>query len=260
MVGKNHNEVKEKLQQGKKVLASWAQSGSNITVEVMADAGMDVIIIDMEHSPVDLPVLVMQLQAMNGYPAVPFVRAPWNDFVQIKRILDAGAYGIIVPNIETVEEAKAAIAAVTYPMGGVRGVAGSTRAAHFGNDPLAYFSRANDEVMLFLMIESSKGIENLDGILALDGFDGIMVGPVDLATNLGFLGNANAPQAKQARVFIEQKVIASDKYLMSLGPDWEGAKRKFEQGADIATCMSDTLSLGALARESMAKFTTIYRP
>ncbi len=87
----------------------------------MADSGMDVIVIDMEHSPIDLPVLVTQFQAMQGYPAVPFVRAPWNDFVMIKRILDAGAYGIIVPNVESVEEAKAAIAAVRYPLTGVRG-------------------------------------------------------------------------------------------------------------------------------------------
>jgi 2-dehydro-3-deoxyglucarate aldolase/4-hydroxy-2-oxoheptanedioate aldolase len=221
---------------------------------VLADAGMEAIVIDMEHSPVDLHTLVTQFQAMNGYPAVPFVRAPWNDFVMIKRILDAGAYGIIVPNVETVEEAKTAIAAVKYPLDGVRGVAGSTRAAHYGNDTLSYFTKANELVMLFLMIESPKGMANLDAILALEGYDGIMVGPVDLATNLGYLGNAQAPQAKSALDQVEAKVLASDKYLMALGSDWQAAKAKFEKGAHIVTCMSDTLSLGALARANVKQF------
>lgn len=254
MIGKNHNAVKEALQQGKKVLGAWSQAGSNLTTEVMADAGMDFIIIDMEHSAVDMPTLVTMFQAMNGYPAVPFVRAPWNDFVMIKRILDAGAYGIIVPNVESVEEAKAAIAAVKYPTVGIRGVAGSTRAAHFGNDTLSYFTKANDLVMLVLMIESPKGIEALDEILTLDGFDAIMVGPVDLATNLGFLGNAQAPEAKAALEAIEDKVIASNKYLMALGADWDLAKKKFDKGVNLVTCMSDTLSIGALARKNVQLF------
>ena len=259
MLKKNHNAVKEKLQNGEKVLAAWAQAGSNITVEVMADSGMDVIAIDMEHSPIDLPVLVTQFQAMNGYPAVPFVRVPWNDFVMIKRVLDAGAYGIIVPNVETVEDAKAAIAAVRYPLTGIRGVAGSTRAAHYGNDPLSYFSKANDLIMLFVMIESPKGIENLDEILALEDLDGVMVGPVDLATNMGFLGNSAAPEAKQAMSDIEKRVVASDKYLLTLTPNWEEAKKKFDNGADIVICMSDTLSLGALTRENIRKFSEEYK-
>ncbi|QEN09472.1 2,4-dihydroxyhept-2-ene-1,7-dioic acid aldolase [Oceanispirochaeta crateris] len=258
MLKKNQNDVKTKLQNGKKVLGAWAQAGSNITAEVMADSGMDFIIIDMEHSPIDLPVLVTQFQAMNGYPAVPFVRAPWNDFVQIKRILDAGAFGIIIPNVETVEEAKKAISAVKYPMAGIRGVAGSTRAAHYGNDSLSYFVKANEEVMLILMIESPRGIENLDEILKLEGFDGIMVGPVDLATTMGYLGNPEVPEAKQALESIEKKVIASGKYLMALSSDWEGAKNKFAKGAHLVTCMSDTLSLGVLARKNVDRFSEIY--
>lgn len=259
MINKNQNAVKEKLQNGEKVLAAWAQAGSNITVEVMADSGMDLIVIDMEHSPIDLPILVTQFQAMNGYPAVPFVRVAWNDFVMIKRILDAGAYGIIVPNVESVEDAKAAIAAVRYPLTGIRGVAGSTRAAHYGNDPLSYFSKANDLIMLFVMIESPKGIENLDAILALEDLDGVLVGPIDLATNMGFLGNSSAPEAKQAISDIEKKVLASGKYLFSLGPDWEGAKKKFDNGIHIVSCMSDTLSLGALTRENVRKFSEEYK-
>lgn len=120
------------------------------------------------------------------------------------------------------------------------------------------FKIANDLVMLFLMIESPRGMENLDEILKLEGFDGIMVGPVDLATNLGFLGNAQEPQAKAALEEIESKVLASDKYLMALGSDWDAAKAKFAKGAHIVTCMSDTLSLGALARANVKKYQELY--
>ena len=152
MIQRNHNTVKEKLEKGEKVLAAWCQAASNITTEVLADSGFDMLIIDCEHGPSDYQTLITQLQAMNGYPAVPFVRAPWNDFVQIKKILDTGVYGILVPYVETAAEARAAVAAVKYPPEGIRGVAGSTRAAHFGHDPLAYFTKANSEVMIIIAI------------------------------------------------------------------------------------------------------------
>ena len=191
---------------------------------------------------------------MNGYKAVPFARAPWNDFVQIKKLLDTGMYGILVPYVETKEEAEKAVAAVKYPPFGVRGVAGSTRAAHFGNNSLGYFTKANDEVMVFIAIESQKGIDNLDGILSVEGLDGVFVGPVDLATNLGHLGNPNFPDVQEAISAVEKKVLDSGKVLMALGGDWEGTKKKLDAGAQIVIAMSDTTSLGSMARENVKKF------
>lgn len=254
MIEKNYNPVKHGVKKGEKFLAAWCQAASNITAEVIADSGMDVIMIDCEHAPSDYQCLISQLQAMNGYKAVPFARAPWNDFVRIKKILDTGVYGVLVPYVETAEEAKKAVEAVKYPPYGVRGVAGSTRAAHYGNNGLDYFTRANDEVMVFIAIESQKGIDNLDEILKIKDLDGVFVGPVDLATNLGHLGNPNFPDVQQAIEGIEKKVVDSGKVLMALGNDWESAKAKFDRGAQIVICMSDTTSLGALARENVRKF------
>jgi len=254
MKGMNYNKVKHDVLAGKKVLAAWCQAASNITAEVLAGSGLDMIIIDCEHGPSDFQMLISQLQAMQGYEAVPFVRAPWNDFVQIKKILDTGVYGVLVPYVQTAEEARQAVAAMKYPPQGIRGVAGSTRAAHFGNDSLGYFQKANEEIMTLIAIETQKGIDNLDAILAVEGLDGVFVGPVDLATSLGHLGNPNFQEVQEKIDYVEQKVIKSGKILMALGNDWESARKKFEKGAQIVICMSDTTSLGALARNNVRSF------
>ncbi len=254
MTDRNYNPVKHGVKEGKRFLAAWCQAASNITAEVMADSGLDILMVDCEHCPSSFETLLSQLQAMNGYRAVPFARAPWNDFVQIKKLLDTGVYGILVPYVETKEEAERAVAAVKYPPFGVRGVAGSTRAAHFGNSSIDYFTRANDEVMVFIAIESQTGIDNLDEILKIEGLDGVFVGPVDLASNLGHLGNPNFDDVQAAISGVEKKVLESGKILMALGSDWEGSKKKLDAGAQIVICMSDTTSLGSLARDNVRKF------
>ena len=121
------NPVKQALQAGQKTAGAWLQIGSPITAEIMSQAGFDWLMIDMEHAPVDFMTLVNQMQAMAGGGAVPLVRAPWNDFVTIKRILDAGAYGVLVPYVNTRQEAEAAVQACKYPPQGTRGV-GAARA------------------------------------------------------------------------------------------------------------------------------------
>ncbi len=254
MVGINHNRVKERLECKEKVLGAWAQAASNITVEVMADSNIDLIILDMEHSPADLPVLVSQIQAMNGYSAVPFVRTPWNDPVIIKRVLDAGAYGVLIPYVETRQEAMAAVAAVKFPPMGKRGIAGSARAAHFNHNPGAYFSRANEEIMVFIQIETVKGCEHIDEILSVEDLDGALVGPYDLSTNMGFLGNTEAPEVTEVIRTIESKIKESGKYLLTLASDTDETVRKFRDGAHIVMCMSDTQTLGMIARQNVRAF------
>ena len=114
------NFVKKLFGEGKRATAAWAQAGSNITTEILGEAGFDVVLIDMEHGPGDIPTLVAQIQSLKGLPAVPFVRAPWNDFVAIKRILDAGAFGLLVPYVNTADEAKAAVRAVPIIVASLR--------------------------------------------------------------------------------------------------------------------------------------------
>jgi 2-dehydro-3-deoxyglucarate aldolase/4-hydroxy-2-oxoheptanedioate aldolase len=242
------------LREGKKLAGAWAQANSPITAEILAEAGYDVILIDMEHGPGDIMDLIRQIQAMKGEKAVPFVRAPWNDMVQIKRILDAGAYGLVVPYVNTGAEAEAAVKAAKYPPEGVRGIAGSTRAAHFGNNSLQYFDSANEDIFVFIQIETPGGVKNLDDILAVPGVDGVVIGPLDLATSHGFRGRPNVPQIQEIIAAVEKKVIAAGKVLCTVCNDFEDAQAKYERGYQMILLVSDTITLGKAAREAMEKF------
>ena len=142
------NPLKRLLTQGKRTVGAWLQIASPFTAEIMGRAGFDWLIIDMEHGPGDILTLVSQLHAMSGSNTVPLVRAPWNDFVIIKRILDAGVYGVLVPYVNTRAEAETAVRACKYPPEGIRGVAGSPRAAGYGQRPMNYLKKANEEILV----------------------------------------------------------------------------------------------------------------
>ncbi len=253
------NAAKKLLKEKKKVAGAWAQAASNITSQVLAEAGFDVLMIDMEHAPGDIQTLISQIQSMQGYPAVPFVRAPWNDFVQVKRILDAGTYGLLVPYVNTKEEAEAAVKAVKYPQKGIRGVAGSPRAAHFGNKSIDYFKSADEEIVLMIAVETGEAVENLDKILEVPEVDGIFIGPADLATNLGYLSDPSQPAVQEAIKTIEEKVNASDKFLSTVAKDWDDAKAKYDRGYNLLLLMSDTVTLGKVGRGLVDSFTKEYR-
>ncbi len=254
MKDRNINTVKKILKEGNRVSAAWLQAGSPITAEILAEAGFDVLMIDLEHGPGDIMTTIQQVQAMKGENAVPFCRAPWNDFVQIKRILDAGVYGLLVPYVNTREEAEAAAAAVSYPTDGVRGVAGSPRAAHYGNNAMEYLKSANEEVFLMTAVETPLAVENLDEILAVERLDGIFIGPMDLATSMGHFGNPKADEVQAAIKIIEEKVLASGKVLSTVAGSWEDARMKYEKGYKLVNFFSDTTVLGSMARERVKLF------
>lgn len=244
----NANYVKRLLKEGKRVSGAWAQGASSIFSEILADAGFDVVMIDMEHAPGDILTLIGQIQGMKGQPAVPFVRAPWNDFVAIKKILDAGAFGLLVPYVNTPEEARQAVAAAKYPLAGIRGVSGSPRAPHFGNNAMEYMKVANDEIFVMTAIETMEAVSNIDGLLQVEGLDGIFIGPMDLATSMGHFGDPSHPDVQAAIRSVEQKVIGSGKILATVADKWEAAQKKYEAGYQLLMLMSDTNSLGAYAR------------
>ncbi|MCF7944156.1 MAG: 2,4-dihydroxyhept-2-ene-1,7-dioic acid aldolase [Spirochaetia bacterium] len=250
----NTNPVKQSLRDGKKVCAAWAQAASNITAEVLADAGFDIVMVDMEHGPGDILTLISQIQAMKGNAAVPFVRAPWNDFVMIKKILDAGAYGLLVPYVNNLEQAKAAVKAVKYPTQGIRGVSGSPRGPHFGNKSLDYMKKANEEIFLMTAIETPEAVANIDELLSVDDIDGIFIGPMDLATSMGHFGNPSHPEVKKTIEKIENKVFSSNKVLATVGGTWDQAIEKYEKGYQILMLMSDTTSLSSFARKLTEDF------
>lgn len=252
---------KEKLQlladllaESRPLSASWLQAASPVTAEIIAQAGFDVLLIDLEHAPGDISMTVSQMQAAKGTGAVPFVRVPWNDHVWIKRVLDAGACGLVIPAVSTAEEAEAAAAAARYPPRGIRGIAGSARAAGYGQDAGAYFDAADRHVCVLVQIETPMGVQNLDAILSVDGVDGIFIGPLDLATTHGHLGRADAEEMKPIVAGIEEKTLAAGKLLAGICSDFEEALAKYERGYRIVTLIHDTVTLGRLARAEIAKF------
>ena len=248
------NRAKHLLQEGKKISAAWAQIANPLSTEILCQAGFDLLILDMEHGPNDIPALLAQMQSMNGYPTVPIVRAPWNDFVMIKRILDIGAYGVLIPYINTKEEAERAVAACKYPPEGIRGLAGSTRAAGFGQNSLDYFSKANDEILIIAQVETDQSADNIDEILEVSGIDGIFIGPMDLATNMGHLANPSQQDVQKTIKVVAEKVLKSDKFLSTISKDWDQAKSLLDQGYQMVTLMSDAVGLASLASEKVAYF------
>jgi 2-dehydro-3-deoxyglucarate aldolase/4-hydroxy-2-oxoheptanedioate aldolase len=248
------NRIKRLVKQGKKVAGAWSQIASPMSTEILARAGFDFLMIDLEHGPSDVLALVAQCQAMNGSNAVPFVRAPWNDSVAIKRILDAGAYGVLVPYVNTKQEAQAAVSACKYPPQGIRGVAGSPRAAGYGQNIMNYLKYANDEIFIMTAIETPEAVANLDEILTVDGLDGIFIGPMDLSTSMGYFGNPNNPEVQQVIAGIEKKVLTSGKALATISGSWQQAADLYKRGYRLVLLMADGVALGSMASERVVQF------
>ena len=189
------NSFKRALKAGKSQIGLWSSLSSSYTVEVIAGAGFDWILLDMEHSPNDLESALAQLQAAAPYPSHPVVRVPWNDMVSIKRLLDIGAQSLLVPYVSTAEEARAAVSYTRYPPAGVRGVAGTTRATRFGRVK-DYARRAHEEICLLVQVETQSALDNIEAICAVDGVDGVFIGPADLHASLGYTGEIANPKVK----------------------------------------------------------------
>jgi len=252
------NPVKHKLKSGQKTIGGFLQTLSPVAAEIMAQAGFDWLIVDLEHAPGDFANLQAQLQAMNGSGVVPFARAPWNDMVAIKRILDTGVMGVLVPYVNTREEAEAAVAACKYPPQGVRGVAGSPRAAGYTGNTMPYLSSANKETIVMIAVETMEAAGNLDEILEVEGLDGIFIGPVDLASSMGYLGDPGQAEVQETIARIENKVFASDKFLGTLAATWDKANACFEKGYQWMVLMQDGATLVRASRQAVAQFRDRY--
>ena len=252
------NILKTKLKAGKKTIGAWAQLASPFTAEILSSAGFDWLMLDMEHGPGDILSLISQVQAMKGSDSVPLVRTPWNDFVVIKRILDAGAQGILIPYVNNRAETEQAVKACKYPLDGIRGVAGSPRAAGYGQNIGSYLQRANDEIFIMIAIETHEAVSNLDEILQVNGLDGVFIGPMDLASSMGYFCNPSQPEVQAAIQKVETKVLAAGKVLATTTGTWEQAQKLFERGYQMLMLMADGVSLATLATQKVNQFREQY--
>lgn len=196
----HQNKLKRALAEGKTQVGFWLTTASTTVTEIAATAGFDWLLIDMEHSPNDLTDVIDHLRAAMGGTAEPMVRVPWNDAVAVKRLLDIGVRSLMFPYVQSVEEAKAAVAATRYPgtyPGGLRGFAGTTRATAYGRVK-GYPQAAGNEICIAVQIETPKALEASTEIAKVDGVDCLFIGPNDLASTMGHLGNAAGPDVQAA--------------------------------------------------------------
>jgi 4-hydroxy-2-oxoheptanedioate aldolase len=176
----------------------WVCSGSPLVAEICAGSGLDWLLIDAEHSPNGLESVLAQLQAVHGYPGQVLVRPPVNDTVLIKQYLDLGIQNLLVPMVNSADEAAACVAATRYPPHGVRGVGSALARASRWNRIPDYLSRAADTVSVTVQIESTAAVDAVEDILAVDGVDAIFLGPSDLAASMGVLGQQEHPEVRAA--------------------------------------------------------------
>jgi len=245
------NVFKQALVAGRQQIGLWVSLASPYSAEIVAGAGFDWIVIDTEHSPNEVDTTLAQLQVVAAYPVAPVVRPAWNDKVLIKRHLDIGAQTLLIPYVQTADEAAAAAAAIRYPLRGVRGVAGVTRASRFGRVS-DYTRRAEQELCLIVQVENRAGLDNLEAIAKVDGVDGVFVGPADLAAGLGHLGEQSHPEVQSAIRDAIARIRACGKSAGILATDEASARRYIEWGTTFTAVGVDAMIL-ARETEKLAK-------
>lgn len=241
------NRVKTLLKEGKPTLGVVMTLPSPPVVETLARAGFDWMWIDLEHSPIDLETADRMIQAMQGTETVPIVRVAWNRHWLAKPVLDMGAKGVIIPWVNSKPEAVDAVQALRYPPEGVRGVGASVAARRWGLPTSEYLKVANQEILAILQIENIEAVNRIEEILAVPGIDLLFIGPNDLASSMGLLGQTTHPRVEEAI----QKVLAATKKakvpagILGFSPD--DANRRIAQGFQFIAVASDAglLSSGA---------------
>jgi 2-dehydro-3-deoxyglucarate aldolase len=232
------NQFRQDIIARKTLIGCWSSLASPITTEILGLAGFDWILLDGEHSPNDVISFIPQLMALKDSPSAPVVRPQWNDTVAIKRLLDAGFYNFLIPFVESADDARRAVAATRYPPAGVRGVSVSQRNNRYGTVK-DYMKIINDNLTVLVQIESMPGVEAIDEICAVDGVDGIFIGPSDLAASLGHLGEPLNDEVQAAMKKIIASANAHGKPIGILAPAEPDARRYLEMGARFVAVGSD---------------------
>ena len=248
-----NNTFTRALKQGDKQVGLWVTLSSPFAAEVTAPAGYDWALIDMEHSPNEYASVLGQLQVFANTTTTAIVRPEWNDTVIVKRLLDLGAPGLLFPMVQTVEEAKKAVAATRYPPHGVRGVSGSTRANKFGRIA-DYMARVEEETTVLIQLETTATVARAVEIGTVDGVSGVFFGPADIAADIGMLGQ---PMHKDVWALIKpaaQALIAKDVPVGTLVMDTDFAAELLREGFTFVACASDA---GLLAKASDAALAAV---
>lgn len=243
------NELKRALreQRGPQI-GLWSALSSPIAADIVAGSGFDWLLLDTEHAPNELLTIHRQLQAMQGSSTAAVVRPAWNDPVIFKRLLDIGVQNLLVPFVQNADEARRAVAATRYPPEGVRGVATTTRASRYGRVK-DYLKRANSEICIIVQVETRVALQNLESIAAVDGVDGLFIGPSDLAADMGHLGDNAHADVRAAIDAAIARIQETGKVAGILATVEADARHWLELGCRFVAVGSD---VGLLARQSEA--------
>ena len=248
------NPFKKALKEGKTQIGCWLSLANPYTTEMMGTAGFDWLLIDNEHSPNDLRSTLQQLQVLESSDSHAIVRVPVGDTYIIKQMLDAGAQSILVPMVESAEQARGLVRDVTYPPKGRRGVGYSlARASRFAAIT-DYGQTADAEICLLVQVESRAGLEALDDILAVEGIDGVFIGPADLAADMGHLGDIKHPEVQEAIMDALRRIRAAGKAPGILATQEDMTNDALQAGAQFVAVGADSLLLVSSARALAGKW------
>lgn len=248
------NPFKQALRAGQPQIGLWVGMAQPYVAEMLATSGFDWLLLDGEHAPNDLRSLLGQLQAVAPYATHPIVRPVVGDTALIKQLLDIGAQTLLIPMVETAEQARSLVAAMRYPPRGVRGVGSAlARAARWGQVE-GYLQRAEEELCLLVQVESVRGLDNLEAIAAVEGVDGVFFGPSDLAASMGLIGKSTDPRVQAAVERGIGSVRRAGKAAGLLTTELPLARKYLDQGVLFMGVGIDTLLLTRAARELAASF------
>ncbi len=251
----NPNSTKARLKAGEAVVGAWLGIPSLVSARFMAQLGFDYLCVDMEHQPIDLETASAMFGVIAAAGVTPLARVPWNTGENIKRVLDCGAHGIVVPMVNTREEAELAVAAARYPPAGFRSVGGALHAMNFGTDPATYYSRANDEILVVVQAESPTGVRNAEEILSVPGVDAVFIGPNDLLAQMGQVPKMENDTAEFVEALERIRTVA-DRYGVAPGihtADHAMCNRRIAQGFRFMAIASDARFMVAAAQAELSR-------
>lgn len=248
------NHFKKALLQDQALIGLWLGLANSYTAELIAGAGFDWLLIDGEHAPNDQQQMLSQLQTLAAFNCTAIIRPVWPDAVRIKQILDLGAQTILAPMIETAAQAADVVKASHYPPAGIRGVGSALARASQFNRCANYLQTANEQICVLVQIETTKGVENLADILAVDGVDGVFIGPADLSAAMGHIGNPTHPEVQKVITDSITMIKKAGKAPGILMADKALAHKYIELGAQFVAVGSDTGLLMKASSDLLSAF------
>ncbi|SDC76518.1 aldolase/citrate lyase family protein [Ruegeria marina] len=251
------NPFKQALAEGRRQIGCWMSFAEAGTAEIMGTCGFDWLVVDGEHAPNDIRSIRDQLMALSASPSHPVVRVPVGEAWMIKQALDAGAQTVLVPIVESAEQARHMVRACRYPPEGIRGVGATAARATMYGSVSDYIPTADAEICLLVQVENRAGMAALDEILTVEGVDGVFIGPADLSTDMGYKGNSAAPEVRAAIADAITRIRAAGKAPGILGTTDEATQAYLDMGAQFVAVGLDVMLLANAARVLSARWKSV---